>query len=332
MGAGDAPPRPRRCTGCCSARPGAGRRARAERAACPTTTPRRSAALRALAAARARGRAGRPARPVRRLAPPAPAAPRRAARPPVRPRARHRLAAHVLQRADRRRRRTTRPGVAASRRSRGTDDEADATDPPGRRAAPGRADRTPAPLPSPMADLPVGAAFGTLVHAVLEAPTSTAPDLLGRARPRAAREQLRRGPVAGLDPDGAGRGAAARSLRTPLGPLAGGLRLADIAPRDRLAELDFELPLAGGDDAAAPPTSTARRRSPPLLRRHLPAGRPAAPLPGRAGRAGARPAAAARLPHRQHRRGAAAARAAGSSSSTTRPTGSARSARTGRNR
>ena len=34
---------------------------------------------------------------------------------------------------------------------------------------------------------------------------------------------------------------------TPLGPLAPGLTLGDIALRDRLRELDFEIPLAGGD-------------------------------------------------------------------------------------
>ena len=37
------------------------------------------------------------------------------------------------------------------------------------------------------------------------------------------------------------------ALATPLGPLADGRPLAAIAPRDRLTELDFELPLRGGD-------------------------------------------------------------------------------------
>ena len=32
---------------------------------------------------------------------------------------------------------------------------------------------------------------------------------------------------------------------TPLGPLADGRRLGDLALRDRLRELDFEFPLAG---------------------------------------------------------------------------------------
>ena len=37
-------------------------------------------------------------------------------------------------------------------------------------------------------------------------------------------------------------------LETPLGPMLGGRRLRDIARADRLDELEFELPLAGGED------------------------------------------------------------------------------------
>ncbi len=42
------------------------------------------------------------------------------------------------------------------------------------------------------------------------------------------------------------------ALSTPLGPLLGGRRLRDLAPTDRLDELAFDIPLAGGDD----PTGT----------------------------------------------------------------------------
>jgi exodeoxyribonuclease V beta subunit len=38
------------------------------------------------------------------------------------------------------------------------------------------------------------------------------------------------------------------ALATPLGPAAAGMALRDFTPQDRLCELDFELPLAGGDD------------------------------------------------------------------------------------
>ncbi|WP_218602241.1 UvrD-helicase domain-containing protein [Pseudonocardia abyssalis] len=120
--------------------------------------------------------------------------------------------------------------------------------------------------PSPMAALPLGAAFGTLVHSVFEAADLTAPDLVAELTAHAA-EQLAFRPIAGLD--GATLGAALLpAVRTPLGPLADGLRLADVAPRDRLAELDFELPLAGGDDAAGPPLTLDALV--PLLRTHLP--------------------------------------------------------------
>ncbi|GAA2571090.1 UvrD-helicase domain-containing protein [Pseudonocardia hydrocarbonoxydans] len=124
--------------------------------------------------------------------------------------------------------------------------------------------------PSPMAALPLGAAFGTLVHSVFEAADLTAPDLAAELTAHAA-EQLAYRPVPGLDAATLGA-ALLPSVRTPLGPLADGLRLADIAPRDRLAELDFELPLAGGDDAAGPPLTLDALV--PLLRAHLPAADP----------------------------------------------------------
>jgi exodeoxyribonuclease V beta subunit len=120
-----------------------------------------------------------------------------------------------------------------------------------------------------MADLPLGAAFGTLVHGVLETADLTAPDLLAELTAQ-CREQLARHPTAGVD---AGLLAAALEpvARTPLGPLAGDVALDRIAPRDRLAELDFELPLAGGDGRG---TAVALAELVPLLRRHLPADDP----------------------------------------------------------
>ena len=47
---------------------------------------------------------------------------------------------------------------------------------------------------------------------------------------------------------------------TPLGPLAAGLTLRQIGVRDRLRELDFEIPLAGGDLRGAAPDVVAVRR------------------------------------------------------------------------
>ncbi|WP_432523320.1 UvrD-helicase domain-containing protein [Kineococcus sp. SYSU DK006] len=118
---------------------------------------------------------------------------------------------------------------------------------------------------SPMADLPAGAGFGTLVHAVLERFDPAVPDraahLLALAREEHA-GALAQPLASALEP----------VLRTGLGPLAGGACLADVAAADRLAELDFELPLAGGDDAG--PVGPRLGDLAGLLRRHLPAGDP----------------------------------------------------------
>jgi exodeoxyribonuclease V beta subunit len=131
-------------------------------------------------------------------------------------------------------------------------------------------------IASPMADLPVGAAFGTLVHAVLESANLTAPklraELLGRVH-----AELDRHPTPTVDPD-ALADALLPVARTPLGPLAAGRSLADLAPADRLAELDFELPLAGGD---TPGAQIRLGDLVPLLRRHLPPDDPLAGYPAR---------------------------------------------------
>ncbi|WP_036487798.1 UvrD-helicase domain-containing protein [Nocardioides sp. Iso805N] len=122
-------------------------------------------------------------------------------------------------------------------------------------------------LVSPMAELPAGATFGTLVHAVLEHADPQASDLEAELL-RHVTEQLRYAPV---DAEPGELAAALVPLHhTPLGPLAPGLTLADIELKDRLRELDFELPLAGGDrrDGGAP--EVLLRDVAPLLRAHLP--------------------------------------------------------------
>lgn len=114
--------------------------------------------------------------------------------------------------------------------------------------------------PSLMNDLPYGAEFGTLVHGVLELVDTDAPDLAAEVRMRCeqAVEQL----MADIDP-GALAHALVAVLRTPCDPVA----LADIRSRDRLNELEFELPLAGGDDPVAQRVTV--RRIGALLREHL---------------------------------------------------------------
>jgi exodeoxyribonuclease V beta subunit len=135
----------------------------------------------------------------------------------------------------------------------GTSDERDAdpraVEEPLPREAPAGA------LPSPMSALPGGAAFGTLVHDVLE-------DLDPAALDQRCADAVARHLVPGVTAE-----ALADGLRPVLGtPLGGlGVVLGSVAAADRLAELDFELPLAGGDDAV-PHATLADVVA--LLRRH----------------------------------------------------------------
>jgi exodeoxyribonuclease V beta subunit len=105
-------------------------------------------------------------------------------------------------------------------------------------AAPG------ADLASPMAELPRGAAFGIVVHGVLETVDFTS-DRLRADLGDAALGQARFAPP-GLDPLALAE-ALATVIDTPLGPLGGDRPLRQVARADRLDELGFEFPLAGGD-------------------------------------------------------------------------------------
>ncbi len=123
---------------------------------------------------------------------------------------------------------------------------------------------TVAGLPSPMEDLPAGAAFGSLVHGVLEVADPHAPDLLAELREHVV-EQLRWWSVP-ADADAIAAGLLPMQ-HTPLGPLAGDLSLAEIGLSDRLCELDFEFPLTGGDDPVAETVLLSDLAG--VLRRHL---------------------------------------------------------------
>ncbi len=122
----------------------------------------------------------------------------------------------------------------------------------------------PLATPSPMGELPSGVDFGTAVHSIFELVDPTAPDLAVELR-RATGVALGRSGAHELSVETLAA-ALLPSFLTPLGPLAGGRRLADIAPRDRLPELAFEMPLSGGDQARGEATLG---RLAPLLRRHL---------------------------------------------------------------
>ncbi len=140
----------------------------------------------------------------------------------------------------------------------------------------GEAQAAPLGVPVALAAMPVGMHVGTLVHRVFETADFAAPDLESEiATQIAARQGWRHVDLGDADVAAAGLSAA---LRTPLGPLVGGARLCDIARADRLDELDFELPLAGGDEPTGRLTLAAIAA---LLREHLPA---ADPLHGYAAR------------------------------------------------
>ncbi|MFB1295622.1 exodeoxyribonuclease V subunit beta [Mycobacterium sp. pW049] len=99
-------------------------------------------------------------------------------------------------------------------------------------------------VPSPMGQLPMGATFGTLVHSVLETADPLAADLAAELEARVDEHAV-------WWPVDVAPGDLAAALvpmhDTPLGPLLPGVTLRGIGLRDRLRELEFEFPLAGGD-------------------------------------------------------------------------------------
>ncbi|MBS9534968.1 exodeoxyribonuclease V subunit beta [Mycobacterium sp. M1] len=154
---------------------------------------------------------------------------------------------------------TETAGVHSEPESAGHDDESDDVTVTGVPVAAG------ADLVSPMSDLPAGATFGSLVHAVLETTDPFAADLAAELAQQVRVHEP-------WWPIGVAATALADALvpmhDTPLGPLADGLTLRQIGLRDRLRELDFEIPLAGGDvRGAAPDVRVADVGA--LLREHL---------------------------------------------------------------
>ena len=123
-----------------------------------------------------------------------------------------------------------------------------ADEPPGPSVAPAAADVAAAradDVLSPLGEMPAGVDVGTFVHRVMEATDFAASDIDAELAARIAEVQRRRAVDVGPAP------ALAAGLRavleTPLGPVLSDRRLRDVARQDRLDELGFELPLAGGD-------------------------------------------------------------------------------------
>jgi exodeoxyribonuclease V beta subunit len=99
--------------------------------------------------------------------------------------------------------------------------------------------------PSLLGEMPGGVHVGTLVHRVLEATDFAAADLDRELAAQLAIAQAR-GRVELGDRATVVAGLRA-ALETPLGRVLDDRRLCDVDRADRLDELDFELPLAGGD-------------------------------------------------------------------------------------
>ena len=308
-----------RSAGCCS------RATRTATCASGAATPGDAAARGALRGARAPRRRGCDQRRARRrLGLPAAwsGAARgagRARRGALRPRARPALAAHVVQRHHAPAR--TRPRVA--QRAGGgacVDRRAGGRGAAGRAAAAATRRRA---APSLLAEMPVGAR-GRHVRA----PRARG-DRLRRRRPRRrarradrASVQARRAVEIG-DPAVVVAGPA-RGDRDAARPLPAACGCATSRARDRLDELEFELPLVGGDDADRPARRSTRSRA--VLREHLPAGDPLAGYADRLADPALR-TRGARLPDRQHRPRRPRAGRRASRSSTTRRTGSPAPAR-----
>ncbi|NLT30846.1 MAG: UvrD-helicase domain-containing protein [Propionibacterium sp.] len=160
------------------------------------------------------------------------------------------------------------PNVSSEPPVSGTEDEPEAIDLPEQPSPVGTG------MASPMAHLPSGTRFGTLVHAIFEDVDFRAPDLAAEVHGHCAR-LLTRMPLADVDATGLAE-ALLPSLLTPLGPLAGGRRLADISTTDRLPELDFDYPLTGGDTPSGRATLGDVAA---LLTAHLPADDPLVEYP-----------------------------------------------------
>jgi exodeoxyribonuclease V beta subunit len=118
---------------------------------------------------------------------------------------------------------------------------------------------------------PAGAEFGTFVHSVLEKADFAAADLRS-ALLDAIHDQKASYLGGPLDAELLAEGLEA-ALLTPIDGWAGGARLRDLSRADRLDELGFELPVAGGDD---PTGEVLLSEVAELIDRHLPAGEPLA--------------------------------------------------------
>ncbi len=100
-------------------------------------------------------------------------------------------------------------------------------------------------LPLLLSEMAAGTRVGTLVHSVMEVVDFAAPDLEGELW-AALKSELSWQHLDLGDPAMVVTGLLT-AIECPLGPSVGDVRLRDVARSDRLDEMSFELPLAGGD-------------------------------------------------------------------------------------
>jgi exodeoxyribonuclease V beta subunit len=120
-----------------------------------------------------------------------------------------------------------------------------------------------------LAGMRAGVHVGTLVHRVLANTDFAAPDLDTSLLQQLQAAQSWR--AVELGEPSAVVGGIRAAIETPLGPILDGMRLRDVARADRLDELEFELPLVGGD---TPTGALTLKLIGEQLRRHLPADDP----------------------------------------------------------
>ncbi|HET9719040.1 MAG TPA: UvrD-helicase domain-containing protein, partial [Solirubrobacteraceae bacterium] len=131
----------------------------------------------------------------------------------------------------------------------------------------------------PLSEMAMGAEIGTLVHRVLEAVDFGAPELRAELERGLGARGARSGVELGCEPATAASGLAA-AIETPLGGSLGSISLSQVRRGDRLDELGFELPLAGGDE---PRGRVGLGAVSGLLREWLPDGDPLAGYADRLG-------------------------------------------------
>ncbi|HEX3803018.1 MAG TPA: UvrD-helicase domain-containing protein [Solirubrobacteraceae bacterium] len=144
-------------------------------------------------------------------------------------------------------------------------EDAGVTDEPATRAAP-------APSELPLSEMAAGPQLGTLIHQALQEVEFDSSDLAGTLAEWLTAAVAHRPELLGGQPQHVAQGLAL-ALATPLGGELGSLALAGVPRADRLDELNFELPLAGGDDAVSAPQLSDIGT---LLASLLPAGDPVA--------------------------------------------------------